>query len=138
MGITSDRESPRQIAALVEHHHRSASWRLDLALEILRQLGTDCSRLGFPNTAAVLALGEAAVADATTVARALDAAIERREEEAARRVSADGEVSPNQARAEVLVSDVDVADEKLDTSRSKLALGRLEDAAAELESEGRA
>jgi len=97
MPITSDRETPHMLAGLIHHEQPSASFRLDLAVELLRQLGADCRANGFPNAAQVLALGEAAAADASTVAPALDLALAKREAEALARRNVE-DVSLAQAR----------------------------------------
>lgn len=135
MGITSDRETPQQLAGLIHHEQPSASFRLDLAVALLRQLGADFRNNGFPNAAQVLALGEAATADAAGVGSALDHALARREALAVARLSTE-DVSLVQARAEVPEPALDPVDATLDTSRSRLALGRLEDAAEQLDHEG--
>lgn len=136
MAIFKDSETPRMVAVSISHHHRDASFRLDLVGVLLDELDADMAALGFPNARKVLALGRAAVADATTVARALDVAIARREAAAEIRSAAKvaPEVSLAQARAEYTAPE-DPADDRVESSRSQQALGALEDAAAELDAE---
>lgn len=126
MPIVSDRETPAQVAALVQHHQPSASFRLDLAIALLRQLVADANNNGFPNAAQVLALGEAAAADAAGVAVAIDHALARREAIA---VARKGDMSLAQARASVPAPDANPLDATLDRSRSALAFDKLVEAA---------
>lgn len=127
------------VASAIVFHHREATFRLELVGVLLDELDQDMAALGFPNARRVLALGRAAVADATIVGRALDDAINRREI-AAEAVSGApvgpaGEVPMAQARAEYRAPANDPADESIDYTNVQ-AFGSIDDATAELESEG--
>lgn len=141
MAIFKDSETPRMVAVSILHHHRDASFRLDLVGVLLDELDADMAALGFPNARKVLALGRAAVADATTVARALDVAIARREAAAEIRSAAKvaPEVSLAQARAEYTAPE-DPADDRFVASTSFKAVIDRQVAAAREEGrqEGRA
>lgn len=136
MAISKDGETPNMLATLVHSNHPAASFRLDMVRAMLHQLTTEMRVLGFPNAAQVLHLAEAAVADATAVATALDVEIARRLAVAEARAKAE-DISPAAAWVDIGPGEQDPADAALDKSRSNLAMAAIEDAAAELDAEGR-